>query len=241
MIFTFLFDFFFPRQCIICAELLKNGNKNNKALCSSCLQIFPSAYSPAASGNYCNICSRRLVSEKDICSICRGRKYLFKYNISLWDYRNKFVRKAIHEYKFNGKKHASWFFAESIYRIYYDHYLNIPVVPAPCSQKRIEKYGWDHMRHICKILSRNYGISAFFLFKKGKTHQQKELDYEKRQTELRGRISIQRKNAAACLKCSETVILLDDVFTTGATAGYCSELLINYGFKNIIILTIALD
>ena len=97
------------------------------------------------------------------------------------------------------------------------------------------------MRHICKILSRKYGISVFFLFKKRKTRQQKELDYEKRQTELRGRIILLRKNAAACLKCSETVILLDDVFTTGATAGYCSELLINNGFKNIIILTIALD
>ncbi|MDX9801091.1 MAG: hypothetical protein RBT69_07135 [Spirochaetia bacterium] len=256
MNFNSILDFFFPLQCVICGEPLKKSsleNKSNKSLCGRCLAILPSPYTlPASSSsstttaatlpdNHCSVCSRKLVSESKICSICRERQYLFKCNISLWDYKNKYIRKAIHEYKFRGKKHAAYFFAESIYNIYKEQFLNIPVIPAPCSRKRVEKYGWDHMMHISKILSKNYGINVFFLFKKRKTRQQKELDYEKRQTELRGRIYMLKKKASECLKYSECAILLDDVFTTGATAGYCSELLNNYGFKNIIILTIALD
>ena len=97
------------------------------------------------------------------------------------------------------------------------------------------------MKLITSILSKKNNLEIFYLFKKKKTHDQKELDYDQRQKELKNRIILLKRNAEKCLREYDTILLLDDVFTTGATANHCSELLLRFGFKKIIILTIALD
>ncbi len=237
MFLNLFFDFFFPLQCPLCGKIIKN--KIDKLFCSSCTDAIPPIYSTEE--KRCRICSRELISEIDICTICRKRKYYFNCNISVWDYHNYYIKTAIHNFKFKDKKKIAYFFAWSIFMIYNANFCGLPLIPAPCSRKRVRKYGWDHMKYLSSILSKKYFIEVFHVFIKKRTRDQKELDYEKRQSALIGRIKILDSNMKKCLVKSDTVILIDDVFTTGATANYCSKLLIENGFKKVIVVTLALD
>ena len=240
MILNTVFDFFFPFKCSLCGIYIRKRS-NNKLFCKSCEEKIPEIY-PEAAGR-CRICSKELISEIDICTICRKRKYHFAHNISLWDYNNDHIRTIIHNYKFKDKKKIAYFFADSLFKIYNSNadFKDIPVIPAPCSRKRIKKYGWDHMKHLSSILSKKYCIKTFHIFLKKKTKDQKELDYEKRQTALLNQIKVSGKNITKCLEISNTAIFIDDVLTTGATANYCSKLLLEHGLKKIIVITLALD
>ena len=235
-----IFNFFFPLQCSLCGAIIRNRS-DDKLFCKNCRELIPETYSD--NKNRCRVCSRELISEIDICTICRKRKYYFSQNISLWDYNNYYIKTVIHNYKFKDKKKIASFFAYSIFKIYNANadFKGIPMIPAPCSRKRIRKYGWDHMKYLSSVLSKRYSVKVFHIFKKKKTKDQKELDYEKRQTALINQIIVSGKNISKCLKNSDVAIFIDDVFTTGATANYCSKLLLDNGFRKIIIITLALD
>jgi len=250
MLLNAIFDFSFPIKCSLCGTILRNKS-NNRLFCKECEEIIPEIYpfsveiNSEKEGNStrCRVCSRELISEIDICTICRKRKYYFSQNISLWDYNNYYIKTLIHNYKFKDKKKIASFFAHLISDFYNNNIdlKGIPVIPAPCSRKRIIKYGWDHMKYLSSILSGKYFIKTFNVFKKKKTRDQKELDYEKRQTALLNQIKVSENNISKCLKISNTAIFMDDVFTTGATANYCSKLLLDHGLKKVIVITLALD
>jgi len=241
VIISAIIDFFFPLHCAVCGSVLNKDTCIDNLLCRNCLKKLPETINTLLLDKHCSICSRLLVSEIKVCTSCRNRKYSFEKNISIWNYHNFYIKKIIHCYKFKNNKNAAVFFARYIFYIYSCYFTGIPVVPAPCSIKRLKKYGWDHMKLITSILSKKNNLEIFYLFKKKKTHDQKELDYDQRQKELKNRIILLKRNAEKCLREYDTILLLDDVFTTGATANHCSELLLRFGFKKIIILTIALD
>ncbi|MCL2294775.1 MAG: hypothetical protein FWC36_07915 [Spirochaetes bacterium] len=273
MILSTIFNFFYPLQCSLCGAIIRTQHtaSSKQLFCNKCEEIAFKTYTggepslavarsagntgaghsltdansmgSSDAANRCRVCSRELISEIDICTICRKREYYFAKNISLWDYNNHHIKTLILNYKFKDKKKIAHFFADSIYKIYNINtdFQNIPVIPAPCSRKRIIKYGWDHMKYLSSVLSKKYYIETFNIFTKKKTKDQKELNYEKRQTALINQIKISDKNISKCLKRSNIAIFIDDVFTTGATASYCSKLLLDNGFKKVIVLTLALD
>lgn len=251
-----IFNFFFPDTCALCSKnlyshnekhlLMNNKHKKRCGICNSCVEKIPlSNRLKNNQDSFCNICSRQLLSENETCTICRKRKYYFNNNFSLWDYKNNVIKSLIHSYKFKNRKKLAFFFVYNFYLFYEELFpeKNIVIIPAPCSSKRIKKYGWDHMKNISHILEKYYSIKTCSIFFKKKTRDQKELGYEKRQTELQGKIIISHNGIKklSSNKLPETVVLIDDVFTTGATSSYCSLLLKEKEIKNIIIITIALD
>jgi competence protein ComFC len=233
-----IFNFFFPQQCLFCGKIITN---RENIFCNKCKEIIDNALKYDLSEKKCSICSRILISEIDICTSCRNRKYLFEKNISLWDYNETIIKKIIHSYKFNNKKILANYFIDSIFFIYTNFYNGLPVIPAPCSRNRLKKYGWDHMKHVGIILSKKYNIPVFNVFTKKNTRDQKKLNFRERQTELLNKINITKNNIKKCMEKYDEVIILDDVFTTGATANYCTELLLKEGIKKVFVLTFALD
>ncbi len=93
------------------------------------------------------------------------------------------------------------------------------------------------MAVIAEILKVKYKINSIScLNRKGKTAQ-KKLNYTGRMNNLVGKIRIDRKFGSA----SEKIVLIDDIFTTGATMEQCTKVLQNAGVKQVAALTLALD
>jgi predicted amidophosphoribosyltransferase len=65
---------------------------------------------------------------------------------------------------------------------------------------------------------------------------QKGLDFEQRRTNLRGMIRVRERAIVPA-----RVVLLDDVFTTGATADACAGALHEAGCGEVCVLTLAIE
>jgi len=188
-------------------------------------------------GVRCKKCSMLLISENEICTRCREIDYHFLSNYSLFEYRG-LVKELIYQYKFKAKKRLAYLFSEYLSVIINKWFNNMIVIPVPAQRKSIIKRGWDHVAVIAEILGKKYGIKVINCLKKKRVIPQKELGELERFKNIKGKIILKTR----CLPwIFKEIVLLDDIFTTGATLNECSHVLKEYGVKKIYCITIAID
>ena len=106
------------------------------------------------------------------------------------------------------------------------------------NEKIVKKLkGWEHIEYISAILKNKYKLPVQNLLTRKGKKAQKTLSREERAQNLRKNIRIKRN----IRKLPETVVLLDDIFTTGTTINECAGILKEAGVKKIFSLTIAID
>jgi ComF family protein len=71
-----------------------------------------------------------------------------------------------------------------------------------------------------------------------KTVKQSDQTKEDREKNLKNAFHIKTDNKLKMIKKS-SVLLVDDIYTTGSTANECSKILIDYGVNKVYVLTIA--
>lgn len=98
----------------------------------------------------------------------------------------------------------------------------------PRSSRRAKALGVDHSYELAKRISENTGIPlGHFIVAPKKLREQKSLSARERLRNVRNAYSASDK------KPPERVLLIDDVFTTGATAGECVRVLVKSGAKKV--------
>ncbi len=234
---SILYFYFFPERCISCCKEI--NRKSPFSICSRCLAKIPQPYHGFSSSNRCSKCGKNLISENNLCTSCRTRQYLFVTNNSLWNYSDDNIRIIIHNYKFKKYRQASLFFSEQISVFYNTHYRGFAIVPVPCSRKRINNNGWDHMKIISDILlSKN--IPVFNILKRKSGIEQKKLSSDNRIDNIKNRFYL-IKYSSVKMKSFKGILIIDDIFTTGSTVNECTRVLRQTGNNNIHILTLAID
>ena len=100
-------------------------------------------------------------------------------------------------------------------------------------ETRRRRRGIDHGRELCEALSRRCGLPVSqLLTRTGRIQTQRGLSREKRLQNLNGTFLCSEKLDAP-------VLLVDDVFTTGATSSACAEVLMAVGAPRVCVLTAA--
>ena len=142
-----------------------------------------------------------------------------------------------------GERSLSYFFADCVHKalselkVFGEINVLVPVPPRP---NKIRKKGWDQIAELVSILQKQHGYKVLNLLERVSTFQQKKLNRQER-------ISMQGKNYIVSKKINyyrknkclpKEVILIDDVFTTGATVESCSKLLKEIGVNRINVLTL---
>lgn len=106
----------------------------------------------------------------------------------------------------------------------------------PRSRFSVRKYGFDHMERVAKALSREIGIPALALLKRRFfTAEQKYLSTSERRRNAMRTMKISRKYAIE----GKTVILIDDVVTSGASFSAAAKLLTEAGAEQVIAAALA--
>lgn len=221
-----------PARCLLCGTDLIGEKYTGYPLCFSCRKRLLSGDRERR----CPVCSIPLTSEKTVCTRCRSREFSFKSNFSLFSYQ-KDIKELLYQYKFRNNRTLAPLFAELFYTLYLKQNKFDAIIPVPSTRVNVKRRGWDHTGEIAGILNRKYGIPVLnCLYKKGASAQ-KKLSYAERVTNLEGKLSV-KKN---CGKIPLKIVLLDDVFTTGATLEHCSLVLMKAGCSGIKALTLAID
>ena len=152
------------------------------------------------------------------------------------------MRNLIIDYKFNDKPYLNELFAkiilknEKICRKIKKYDI---IVPVPIHKKRKNERGYNQSELIARKLAKNLNLELVndSLIKQKNTLPQSTLSKKQREENAKQVYKIQNKPKIE----NKKVILLDDIYTTGATTKECSKVLKQNGAKEILVLTIAKD
>jgi competence protein ComFC len=223
----------FPDRCAVCGYPQDPFKGSDLPLCERCSNL-----PLELGGERCCVCGIPLVSESRICTRCRDREYEFTRAVSLYAYADA-AKHILTLYKFRKRKRLSRFFAERVATLLEREFPGVPVVPVPGRPQSVKKRGWDQVWEVCRVLRKEHGLQVYRMLtrtRKGKS--QKELSYEHRIVNLKKSFRFRKPGRG---EIPETVVVLDDVFTTGATCSECAKILRAGGIRKVCVVTICID
>lgn len=195
-------------------------------LCSECIALMKEVE------NGCPICSG--VMENGSCTICSERMFYPAKHISLFNYE-KVSKAAIHSLKFEGLRYIYRIFVPFICSKTGDYGEKIDIITAvPMNRRKFVKRGYNQSKLIAQGVSRATGIEYHEILKERRNRvQQRDLNYNGRFINV-----IDRYETVNNIKFRNKIILLiDDVFTTGATINECSRILLSAGAAKVFSIT----
>jgi ComF family protein len=231
---SIFFQFFLPPQCPCCEKFLEEGQQG---FCSKCLSEIHWIESP-----YCSVCGIPFISkevESHPCGACVTHRKYFTMARALGTYEGS-LQEAIHHWKYEGKTNLTPFFAEwlaeGLKRYWEPDSLDL-LIPVPLHTQRLRERGFNQALVLVKELSRRTGIPyrKTTLQKKKPTVPQVNLSGAERGKGLRGAFHVIGKEELV----GKSALLVDDVYTTGATVNECSRVLRRGGAKRVDVLTLA--
>lgn len=111
------------------------------------------------------------------------------------------------------------------------------IVPVPLHPRKKREREFNQAEYLAGALSRAFGVPVLSgsLRRVKDTVTQMALDAERRAANLRGAFAMRRTEAVA----GKRLVLVDDVFTTGATMDACAKVLRVAGAQRVIALAVA--
>lgn len=182
----------------------------------------------------------------------RTKQYEYDQNgaITVFQYQDPTIKKLIWLLKYRGVKEIGQILGEILYEnfieqlaeneIYHPTSGQILVVPVPLSPKRQKKRGFNQAEEIAKIFSQNdsrsFSLVKDLLIKTKETKSQVTIrERTQRLNNLGGVFAIKDKKKIR----GKTIILLDDVTTTGTTLTECEKVLKKKGAWRVIKMAVA--
>ncbi len=147
------------------------------------------------------------------------------------------VREAIRGYKFHGRRARGKPFGTLVAQCVADNRLEFDLVSWPSlSKKRLRKRGYDQARLLAREVALSAGRPLARTLDKEDRPAQSELDgVEARRVNLLGAYTAVDREAFR----GKTVLLVDDIVTTGSTLSECAKTLRVAGAKEVVCATLA--
>lgn len=210
-------------------------------VCKTCRKLlFAEEHSPR-----CRICGKQLLGEISVCISCRENLLLKSVDgvFPLYSYR-LWKKPLLFSWKMEEKRILSPFFAELIAKKIFELYKlfgrEIPVVPVPPRPGKIRKNGWDQISDICFYLKHRWQIKILPLLERKSVVQQKKLGRADRLSTIGQSYAMRSDSQIEKLasKMPDTLIIIDDVLTTGSTVETCAEILKSNGAGRVFAITL---
>ena len=176
------------------------------------------------------------VAHSGLCDHCRANPPPF-CALRAWAAFESPVRQALHKLKY--RRDMGLGDALAVPLAMFADSLNWPfdlVVPVPLGRKRLQERGYNQVDLIARPLSLALGLDyrPGALERKRETVSQVGLSAVERRDNMQNAFS-----ADASVVRGKTVLVMDDVATTGSTLSSCTEALLQSGAKDVFALTVA--
>lgn len=225
----------FPLRCLVCGKDI--NQYETIPLCEDHFAMINLIKKP-----FCEKCGRKLSSEmiaESICITCRDTKWHFDRQFSATIY-NEVMQELVHFYKYSMRNYLASSLA-SLMTKFMDDYIDAKtidfVVPVPLHWRRYLYRGFNQAYEIARRFSHPYPgkISKGNLRRIRYTTPQVGLSNDERKENIRGAFTVINPE----MFIGKNILLIDDVFTTGATMNECACILKESGASSVIGFTLA--
>lgn len=226
-------DLLFPRRCPVCDRPVRPFGA---LICEECASELKRIGEPR-----CLKCGKPLCRDgEEYCSDCRQYPHVFRRGFSLYPYRS--VSGAIGRLKYGGRREYAEFFgqgmADELQTLWGEGLLPWPdlLIPVPASKARLKKRGYNQAELIAEKMSGLTGITMRndILFRSEDTPPLKGMT-----AAMRHKILKSAFNACGNDVKFKLIMLIDDIYTTGATIDACSRALLQSGASAVFFMTLA--
>ena len=227
-----LLDLVFPNRCAACGLDLAGGG----LFCAQC-----SSGVALVSGPVCPRCggAREPGDRPGPCPVCRARRPAFSRARAVAWYQGP-LGQALRRFKYNRR----WRLGPHLARLLADAAppdmldgVDL-VVPVPLHRWRLARRGFNQALVLARTLCRERGLACRpdLLARRRYTRPQVGLDNASRRRNVAGAFAVPRARRAAL--AGARVLLVDDVYTTGATLSECAATLLAAGAERVDALTL---
>jgi ComF family protein len=226
-----LLDFFLPGFCLFCQAPLTPGAKS--LVCSKCLKGI--AFIPRP---YCSICGAPFQGEvgpEHLCQECLTHPPPFSRARAVAFYEGQMLQ-AIHRLKYQRQLIYAKFLGQLLVASGAADLVAAAdlVVPVPLHTRRLRWRGFNQALLLAQAFP-DIPLGREILVRNRPTLPQVQLSHQERLTNVKGAFVVPEPDAVA----GKAVLLVDDVYTTGATVKECAQALRRAGAGTVEVLTVA--
>lgn len=217
--------------CIICDDELTHDCKGS--ICGNCYEKLSKSLE-----HVCERCGESLDSLANFCLNCKkSSKRYFKKARAPFLYDGE-IKSLIHNLKYNNKQYIGEYLSEFLVEEYKKNNFDVDfIVPIPLSQKRLKQRGYNQSLLLCKKFETelNLCVNTTNLVRVVDTPTQTALTKDERKHNLERAFKVVDKK----LFRDKKILIIDDVYTTGATMEEASKTLIESGASEVYCLSVA--
>ncbi|HBF43074.1 MAG TPA: amidophosphoribosyltransferase [Desulfobacteraceae bacterium] len=240
-LFNKLIDIIYPPRCPICRKFLwkdyTETEKSSPLFCRDCFSDFREITSPM-----CSVCGTPFVSqagEDHLCEDCLRKSPFYEIVRAPYLYEGALMT-AIYQFKYNSKSFLGEFLGPLMAKFagtWLEKSYDLLTVPVPLHPKRLRERGFNQSLLLARHVSLNLQTELDFLSLRRirYTSPQTGLGKKERRKNVRGAFQLNRPE----LVKGKTVLLVDDVATTGNTLNECAIELKRSGCKKVVCLVLA--
>lgn len=222
----------YPDYCIHCNEIVPFNHP--RGVCETC-----EVEAPYVKGHLCLICGQPIEGNvADLCHDCSRRHHYFEQGRAIWSYEGA-IRDAIHRFKYKKQRSNGLLFAKEM-AWYYNKSIEWPiniVMGVPLHPKKRRERGFNQTEEVGQAFAKlirvpfqKDGLSRVL-----NTKSQMRLSDQDRMKNMK-----QAFKADHHLVKGKSILLIDDVYTTGATLDGCAKALLQAGAKEVYFMTLAI-
>jgi ComF family protein len=236
-----LADIIYPPRCAICRQFLWKGplikEDNSLSFCPTCTADFRHITSPQ-----CPICGAPFpsdIKEDHPCEDCLRKRPFYESACAPYRYEGP-ILKAIHRLKYGAKSFLAGSLGPLLARFSEERIKNpghLLTMPVPLHPKRVRERGFNQSlllaRHVAKGLKSD--LDFLSLRRVRYTLPQTRLAKKERQKNVWGAFQLKNRDTVK----GKTILLVDDVITTGNTLNECARVLKKGGSGKVFCVSLA--
>lgn len=227
-------ELIYPNTCVLCGKMCRSG------ICSKCEEIYKAIEEPR-----CMCCGKPIQDEEvEYCYDCKNNRKIVQQGRSIWVHKGQ-VKQSIYRFKYKNHRIYSNEYARKLIQ---EQYETIKVwgveciLPVPIHRSRRRARGYNQALVLAQSLQREWMCVegeelpiSFAIYRKRETLYQKKLDNKQRKNNLQSAFGLK-----AHMRLPKRVLIVDDIYTTGATIQEISKLLVKVGVEQVFFVTISI-
>ena len=218
-------------KCMFCMGELNQNSYN--ATCENCLEILPFIKNP------CERCGSAMnENQKGVCLKCKNTNYNFAQAKSVFEYVD-LPLSVVHNLKYNGKKYLAEYMVRYLLDIYATWNVFADFVTCvPMFETKEKARGYNQSKLLSQEFSKQVKVPFYeFCSKVVDTTSQTELNTQERINNVKDSFAL-KPEYKKTIK-GKSILIIDDVITTGATTSEIAKVLLRAGAKECYALSFA--